>query len=141
MNTSRNVLQEGQDKSKAVACLGRDATGQESYVNGRLEGLHSIIESHGGIVLLKDPGPEVMVDMGREIESSVCYWNGITLRSRYVPKNEAYPINGAFDSQVYTSRKDWKEDPAMKEVLDFYIASPERVNELVRENRAGFSFK
>jgi hypothetical protein len=141
MNRNRKVFEEGQSKSKAVISLKRAATAQESYSYGRLGGLHTIIESYGGQVLLDTPeGAWGAVNSGRVEQRSVCYWKGITLISRYVPKSKEFPINGAFYSQVYTTRTDWRKDPAMKEVMDFYQATYNRVTKLMAENRKGLSF-
>lgn len=133
MNQSWEVLNHTRCNSRPVKILSRVLTSRESYVNNRLNGIHKIIESYGGEILFHNQ-PDIRIPMGGVVENSVCYWNGIALLSRYVPKSEAFPVNGAFDSRVYTLREDFMNDSCMKEIIDFYQADEKRVEELVAEN-------
>jgi len=138
MNHDWDILYSIRDKSKPVKILNRDLTSKESYVNNRLNGIHKIIESYGGEVLFHNQ-PDIRIPMGSVVENSICYWDGITLNNRYIPKNGMSPINGTFRTEIYTLREDWINDDCMKDILEFYQADEKRVEELVAENRLPLS--
>lgn len=136
MNKFSETLEKGQKSSTPVESLFRGLTPRESYEPNPLGGIHKIVGSYGGKVILHTPSPHPTEEVE---EHSICYWNGITLSSTYTPKSKSFQ-NGSFNSQVYTSHGYWMDDLCMKEVIGFYQADEKRVDELVAENRLPYSF-